>query len=82
MVGTEEKAAGPLSYVGCGCGALSGLLLLGGLVTAILILAGAFNYSVVGQAWAGAGSGMCCGFAGLALGIALYFLGRKEADTG
>ena len=74
--------SGILKGVGGGCGALGCLSTLIGLGAFAAVAAGAFNYSVEGQAMAGGGSCLCTGIVMLIVGIALFLVGRKKSVEG
>lgn len=73
----QEGGPGPISWVGCGCGCLSGLLFIGGLMLLFAGLTGAL-YLDAGPLYGGVGGALCVGTVGAIVGIALYIKGHKS----
>lgn len=71
--------SGTFKAVGGGCSACGCLLLLTAVVLGVMVAAGAFNYSVEGQATGAAGTSACCGSLALVLGIVLLVIGMRGA---
>ncbi|MBW1878776.1 MAG: hypothetical protein JRI25_01405 [Deltaproteobacteria bacterium] len=74
------KKAGPISYLGCGCGCLSLLVALLGALAILGIPLGVYNYSVEASAGIGGGGVLCVGLMGLPIGLALFLLGRRTVE--
>jgi hypothetical protein len=77
---TETKKPGPLSWVGCGCGCLSGLVALAGVMGIVAVLLGAINYSASTTVYGSAGGALCVGLVGGIIGIAMYIFGQRPAQ--
>jgi len=74
------KKAGPISYLGCGCGCLSLVVALLGLLVVLGIPLGVYNYSIEAPMGASGGGVVCLGLLGLPVGLVLFLLGRRTVD--
>ena len=76
------QAGSGARIAGVGCGGCGCTMVLSGMVLALLVAAGAFNYSAEGGALGAAGTLACFGFLGLLLGAVLLLVGRSTAKGG
>ncbi|MCK6502448.1 hypothetical protein L6R53_03470 [Myxococcota bacterium] len=76
------QAGSGAKIAGTGCGGCGCLMLLSAVVLAVLVAAGAFNYSAEGAALGGAGTLFCLGVFDLLLGGILLLVGRNAAKGG
>lgn len=79
MAEQESGGNGTIFKVaGAGCAGLGCLMVLGAVGLLAAVAAGAFNYSLEGQATGGGVTSLCCGLSALLLGVGLLVAGRRQ----